>query len=274
MSLEKLREIAEARAKKGKKSDPNRFVPDFGTTHVRFLPAVAESEAFFKSYGEHWIETDEGKKMFLCPRLSLGKKCPICEIGFELYATGDADDALLARNLMPSNRNVANVLVYAVDDDGNEKLVGPKQYKFGKKLGEKLVDECVDEEIDIADKEEGYDYKIVKKKVKEGDRVWPQYDSSRIDMRRQSPLDDDYFEEVMGKVTDIHGEIDSQVLSYKDLQTAFQGVTGTDDDTTQDTTETDTKSKPAPKKSKVEKVKAEDWDEDEFLAKVNEAIDE
>jgi hypothetical protein len=270
-TLDQLRDLAEAGKSKKKAVDERFFKPEYGTTYVRFLPGP-DGKLFVKKFGEHWLDNAEGRKTrFVCRRVTLStkdktEKCPICDAGFDLYATKNEADRPLARKFMPSEQYFINVVVRG--EDGAED-VGPKVWKFGKKLFEKIKDEMLDEKVDLSDPETGMDFKIVKKKVQSGDQTFPNYDTSKINTRGGvTEIDEDDLDGYLENMVDIHDEIDSAILSFKELKKAFLNLSTDDEDgdVTEDVTETE-----APKASKA---KTEDFDEDAFREKIKSVVNE
>jgi hypothetical protein len=272
--------------KNRKSTDTRIFKPEKGITNIRFLPlpsGAKELENFMVAVGEHWLENSEGRKTkFYCPRVTFdaNDKCPICEAGFELFATKDPDDKVLGKTFMPSNQNLTNIIVRSSDEDGED--VGPKIYKFGKKLREKIEDEMLDEEVDLSDPEEGMDFKVNKKLVQSGNQTFPNYDSSKINTKvGTTPIDEDDFEALQEEAADLYAEVKSELLGYKELKQAFLNLGNDEDDANDDGDDVEEAPKATKKKAKSKKVVEEDedsgdvetevLDEDAFLEGIKKA---
>jgi hypothetical protein len=274
MSQSTIDQLRNLYGKKESKSDDRFWKPQDGTNLVRFLPGP-DGKLFIKKFGEHWLENDEGRKVrFVCRRVTLStaektEKCPICDAGFELYATKLDEDKPIAKKFMPSVQHYANVIVRG--EDGAED-VGPKVWKFGKKLFDKILDEMQDEKVDLSDPETGMDFKVVKKKVQSGEHTFPNYDTSKINTRGgETPIDEDDLEEYMENIVDIHEEIDKDLLSFKALKKAFLNL-GSGDDEEEDTS---TEEEVPAKESKSEsKTTTKDYDEEEFMAKMKKVVND
>jgi hypothetical protein len=267
--LDKIREIQGNRNNKGKGGDSRFWTPEYGNHTIRFLPSKTDGELFFREFGEHWIadQNDGGKKKrIVCPRLTEknGKKgkCPICTAGFELFNTGIKEDEDMAKTLMPSKYHYANVIVRGGGEDGED--VGPKIFKFGKKIGEKIVDECCDLEVDLSDPENGRDFRVAKKKVQSGTKTWPGYDNSKaLDKDRSEPVDEDDLEDYLAEAEDVHALIEAEVKTYKEIEAEFHELLGggSSDDYEEE-----------PESEEEEEVEEEEFDESALLDKINTAV--
>jgi phage FluMu protein Com len=235
-TLEKLRQLAEKRNQQTRGKD--RFwKPADGENVVRFLPAKDGESIFFKEFGEHWVEN----KRYLCPKLTHGKACPICEAVNDLYNDGNEESTALARLYKGRKQNYANVIIGGLEEEG------PKVFKFGIKLQQRIVDDCIDEEVDISDFEEGLDYRVIKKKL-DG---FPNYDSSRTAKAKDNrELAADQLRDWLVQAEDLHDWIDSQVQTYAEIESEFTGVVNTT----------------------TSKVETKQFNEDEFLKEMEEKV--
>lgn len=221
---------------------------DEAEVKIRILPAKNwydanedEVNLFYKKFGIHWIN---GKRI-VCPYVTHGDKCPICETVWELRKSTDEDDIETAKQFAAKKRHWANI----VEVDDNENPVGePKIFEFGVKLLTNIIEWCVDSDYDdLSDPEHGYTYRVIKKKV-DG---FPNYDSSKP-MKNPHKIDEKVMRDLLEKCADIHQMIDNQVKSYDEIKAEFDlGTPASYDDSDGD---------------------VEDVNADELLKKINERI--
>lgn len=236
------------RAQKEKKSSGNsdKYLKlQEGETKVRFLPPKNPENTFIKEFGEHWIN---GTRI-VCPKHTNGGRCPICETVNDLYNAKDDQSTEIAREYKAKKQRYANVI-----ERGNEEA-GPKILKFGVKLGDRIVDDCLDEGVDFSDPKDGHDYRVIKKVVA---GQYPSYDSSRPE-RKASALDSDDFSKWMEDAIDIHEFVDNDVKSYNEIKAIFEGLIDKSYNESRDVTSD---------------IETEEYSEDEFLKKVEDAVDD
>lgn len=145
-----------------------------------------------------------------CPT-TIKQPCPICDYAWKMWNSGEEIDKKEAKQLLPKQRWVTNILVVKEPNETRKDNEGKVfMYKYGKKLHDKFQDAVYPEEnsgkesILFYAPEDGYDFLLVAKKVSE----YPNYDSSEF-ARSPSPISKS--EEGM----------DSILKSVYDLQTEF-----------------------------------------------------
>jgi len=106
-----------------------------GRNVVRFLPPPMGKKSPFVMVHQHFINLPgmEAPYSFACPRLMIGRACPVCQKIDQLRASGNPADYDLAGEMLPSLRVFCNVI-----DRANEEM-GPRKLAIGKKIHEALV---------------------------------------------------------------------------------------------------------------------------------------
>lgn len=134
---------------------------DEGTMRVRILP-TGEDNDFVQEIIQFWLGQE--LKGLISPA-TFGEPCAVMESYQELKDSDDEDDKDLAKGMMPKNRYVIPVLVYA-DDKGkkiNTELSG-KLLQITNGLYQSIIDLYLDDDEwgDMTDPKKGYDLKITR----------------------------------------------------------------------------------------------------------------
>jgi len=190
-NLDKLREMYDKHKNRGFSS--SFWYPPEEENIIRILPPMEGKEVFYKETGSHRFGEDN---FFWCPRLTEGKRCPICEETKRRYAADTELDTEIARKIKVNKKYIYNIVDRKAEDPTEV-----KQYITGPKVWEKVLSYYFDEEYGaLDDVEKGYDFKLIRKK--QGD--YPNYDDSRP-MKNPSALSDDNEEiaEILSNVKDL-----------------------------------------------------------------------
>lgn len=104
-----------------------------GTNIVRILPPVKGNPEPWVTIYQHFIKIPGAKQVvFNCPRRMENKRCPACEKGDRLKATGNPADEKAARDFWASQRLIA----FAIDRDEMDK--GIQLFPFGATIKNRL----------------------------------------------------------------------------------------------------------------------------------------
>jgi hypothetical protein len=118
-----------------------------GDTVIRIVPPIGKMGRFYIEGGTHY-EIGEDAEAVVCPQLTNKEDCPICEATEELFATKNAEDVLIAKNLKASSRFYVNVINYT---NATEKRKGVQVMNVGVKLIGEIIDYFCDSDYgDIA----------------------------------------------------------------------------------------------------------------------------
>ena len=220
--IERLRAERERNRKKGGGGSLYFKLPKDDEAEVRFriLPAKnfydsdgevnPEPDLFYKRFGLHWVH---GSRI-VCPRYTKSERCPVCEAVNELYNSDDPDDQAAAKEYRVKKRHYVNMV--AIDDDGNY-AESPQIFEFGIKLLDNMLEWCCDDEYyDLSDPDEGYDYRVIKRK-KDG---FPNYDNSKP-VKNPSSIPKETMIDWLDKSVDIHAKIDEEVKTYAEIEAEF-----------------------------------------------------
>lgn len=190
---------------------------------VRILPPPEDYDKWYFEHGMHFnmgTETDDFTSV-LCPRLTLKRRCPICEFTKGLWSKVGKDeetaanDEALARKIGPKLRFVSNMLDLAKPDT-------VQLWSYGKKIWQQLCEMNVNDQgtFPIDDPEEGYDITLKIETKRTPDGIFPQYDLR--DNREPSAIPD---KTVLDKLYDIHTMLLKDVKSYEELTRILKGET-------------------------------------------------
>ena len=104
------------------------FKPQNGKNVIRFLPALA-GEKWAVQVMQHFVDMPGGGKSvgFVCPRVHAKRHCPACEKADRLRASGNPNDAELAKKLAPKPRIFANIIDRKNPEKGVQVFPFPKQ---------------------------------------------------------------------------------------------------------------------------------------------------
>lgn len=139
---EKLNEL-----KNGSSGGGRFWKPQEGKQDVRVV-SITDGDPF-KGFYFHY---NVGSHGFLCPKKNYGDDCPVCNFAKKLYAEGDEESIMMAKNLTARQRFNSPVLVRG------EEAQGVKIWSYGKTVYEELLQLVLNPDYgDISDPEEGYD---------------------------------------------------------------------------------------------------------------------
>lgn len=203
---------------------------------------------------------------YVCPRMTAGKKCPVCDHRKKLQAKDDTDEEVL-RALGAQKRQLFLLEDVGPKSESDEDMLWDVSFgNFGKKLKAKIdaIDEDDEDEephLYFADPEDGFTLKVAF--TEESFKKNTYYEASDIEFKaRKEGYDPDTVES--------NPVLDSMliVLEYDELQKIFLETSDEDDD---DDDEDDKKTKSKKSKSKAPtkksspkgKSKKQDDDDDE-----------
>ena len=139
-----------------------------GNNVVRILPGKDEETQFYAETKIHRIQGTDTKFRNVHCRKIHGEKCPLCDLYYSLWKTGEQADEELARRIKGRARYYLNAVER---DTGKVKILS-----IGIMIFQKLLNTILDEDYgDITDLKDGHDFKIVK--IMEGQ--FPKYDQSQ-----------------------------------------------------------------------------------------------
>ena len=175
-NYDKVRAAYLKNQRKQQSKDARVWTPDGpGRYPIRILPPWPGGDVWYYEYGCHYRvrkEDEGGGAPVTCPRLTVKKKCPICEFVRGLYQNGEDADRATARDIRGVKRFRSNIVL--TDKPGEARI-----YPYGQKVWEQLSELCVGEDggiVPIDDPEAGYNLTLVVTQVKTEDgRTFPQY---------------------------------------------------------------------------------------------------
>ncbi len=110
----------------------------------------------------------------ICPKLTYGRACPICNFVWKLWGSNNPEDKALSKQMRAYKRVLANVLVL------NELDKGVQKFAFGKKLLERIMSYLSAEDTkQVLHPELGSNF-ILEKRQLDG---YANYDTSRFENR-------------------------------------------------------------------------------------------
>jgi len=208
---EKLNQIKNP--KKGGEGNTKYFKPSDGENIVRILPYENKEDGLFYIETANHAVDENGKTTYLnCIHHSSHgeKKCPICQVYFDLWKLADTEHNEALKKFASSHRAGKRFMYNILDrSDNNVKIAS-----VGIKLHELVGDYFFDEDYgDLTDVEEGYDFKINKTIV---DGKWPNYDKSRP-VKDPSPLlTEGDKDAILGQMHELEKEVN--VVPAEELQ--------------------------------------------------------
>jgi len=104
---EYLREAGRILASQTKREE--LWTPEEGENVIRILPRPGTIK-FWVAMGWHYGVGIVGSQAYVCPYVTLGQPCPICEMSAELHASEDESDEEVARQLYVKTKYVMNIL--------------------------------------------------------------------------------------------------------------------------------------------------------------------
>lgn len=124
-----------------------------GTNIYRFLPPLVGFDEPWVTFHQHFLKLDGQEKPLVvnCPRRMNNDRCPICEYGDKLKATGRPSDEQKAKQFWASARNAA----FVIDRDDPEK--GIQILGFGVTIKDRLRYFREKRNKDITHLVDGYD---------------------------------------------------------------------------------------------------------------------
>jgi hypothetical protein len=85
------------------------WAPEEGENVIRILPRPGTIK-FWITMGWHYGVGIVGSQAYVCPYVTLGQPCPICEMSAELHASEDEADEEVARQLYVKTKYVMNIV--------------------------------------------------------------------------------------------------------------------------------------------------------------------
>ena len=139
----------------GRQSSVQLWKPAAGEFKVRGLPWPDSLTPEGSPFIERWFYYIGQERGFVAP-YQFGKPDPIHKLKNKLYASGKAEDKILAKNLQPKMRAYMPIIVRGEEDKGVQ------VYSFSNNTYKRLLSFWLDEEVgDILDLNQGYDLKIL-----------------------------------------------------------------------------------------------------------------
>lgn len=140
---------------------------------IRILPPYDGYDSWYVEYGVHYglNVDDDVPGSITCPRLTLGKRCPICEMTRGLWRGSDEDKALAGR-IGAKRRYASNILV--LSKDPNE----VKIWAYGHKVWMPLNALCVGKDgsfTPIDDPQRGFNFNLTVTTQATPDGNFPSY---------------------------------------------------------------------------------------------------
>ena len=106
-------------------------------------------------FPELWFHYKFGKQSILCPNKNNQRECPICELGRQMWQSGDPKDRDLAKLCFPQQR------FYAVMFDRSAPGLTPKYWGFGVTVYKKLLKLLIDSRTrHMLDPQKGFDISV------------------------------------------------------------------------------------------------------------------
>ena len=177
IDFDKLRNKLEQLNNPGaKRNGGNTWRPLKEPVKVRLIEYPYEDDPFVERYFHYGVGSGPG---FLCPRKNLGKPCPVCDFGNELYNSSDDQDKELAKSLWAKPR------YHAVVVDRTDAESKPKFWQFGPTVYKKLIQTLLNTDYShMMDVNSGVDLSVYQEK-KTG-KLYP--DTDYTPDRKDTPL--------------------------------------------------------------------------------------
>lgn len=196
-------------------------------TKIRQVPYPHDPDGvpFIEAYFHYNIA---GNRSLVCPKLTHGQPCPICELAEEFKSMGNKDSWAMYRKLQAKLRTYSPVIVRGKEEEG------VKLWGFGSTIYESLMEKFLDSDWgDLSDPKSGRDLTVwtVKKGSPANDT---DYDKPKMDVSpNQTPL--------LAKKSDILALLENipdylndgatfPVKSYQELQEIVRKLSDVEDD--------------------------------------------
>lgn len=217
IDLNALREKhAQLAANAGGNAPKGDFLSNFlqlqtGTNVVRLLPGADDDTNFYAETKIHRVQINGQNRNVHCRKVH-GEHCPLCDLYYGLWKTGNKEDETLARSIKPRARYYMN----ALDRENG----GVKILSVGVILFNKIIATILDEDYgDITDPQNGFDFKIVKTM----DGEYPKYDQSSARPKSTPAGSKAEVAEYMDALHDIHGLV--KLEDYEDVKNIVEQIT-------------------------------------------------
>lgn len=234
---QKLKEMENAKHLSHKNRDDRMFIPQFrddGTFQaiIRFLPSKetisGESVLPFVDVYTHSFKGPGGWLVENCPT-TIKQKCPICEANALIW---EEDPEILRRSKRKRRLSYyANILVIK-DPQTPENNGKVFIFRFGTKIYEKIMEKWQPEEgsilkpIQVFDYYDGANFNLIIKKIKVGEDLLPNYDSSSFDAVSCIGTDEE-IEKIQNSLFSLKDfQSPDKFKSYEELKDKLLRVTG------------------------------------------------
>ena len=145
-------------------------IPGNSTVRLRFLPPIGHDDPnneslFFRQFGMHWNISAGEKSSFVCPRLTAGSNCPVCEKAFSFRNSVKNGDQSAEEEYKKYKANL-RFISQVVDLTGEETYKqGVQLFTYGSTIQTDLLTYLADERNwgDFTDMDEGFVVNITAK---------------------------------------------------------------------------------------------------------------
>lgn len=165
---------------------------------------------------EYWVHRNIGpeEKMVVCPKKTLGKRCPICERATQMSEDRNANEDDV-KALWPKRRTLYNV----VDVSGNDEAImvwDISYHLFARQLDEELDNDEANEYSGYAELQGGMTLKVRMNEETFGSNKF--FKTSRIDFDSR----EDYNEDILEETVDLDACL--KVMEFDALEAMFLGT--------------------------------------------------
>lgn len=207
--------------------DDRFWRPEAGKRYVvRFLPAIPGQPSFVMPYGVHYIEGATEQIVITCPRLTIGQRCPACELAKGLFR-GTEKEKEYAGAIYAKKRWVANIVL--VSSAPSE----VKLWAFGPQVMSQVEEILFEQDVDAAgnpvgaprvvpidDPAKGYNIQVTVRSKRTGAKVFPNYEGGVKRIGNPCPIPDP---NVLTQLHDYVQIIHANLESYEAIQAKIQG---------------------------------------------------
>jgi len=196
-------------------------------TKIRQVPYPHEvnGEPFIEVYFHFNVA---GHRSIVCPKMTHGQPCPICELAEEFKSMGNKDSWKMYKKLAPKLRTYSPVIVRGKEDDGI------KLWGYGSTIYESLLEKYMDPEWgDLSDPKSGRDLTVWT--IKQGSTGNDtEFDKPKMDVSpNSSPMltkKSDIIKLLEGMPNYLNDGATFPVRSYQELQEIVRKLADVDDE--------------------------------------------